>query len=155
VWSAAQGLAGFVGGYGQFIWMRIMLGVGEAPQTPSATKIIQSWFNVRERGMPIGFFIASYNLGQTLAPPVITVLMLAFGWRVAFVVLGLAGFVLAAIWFVVYRDPEYHRLDQADRHYLVEGDQQVTEKRLGFAQWRRLLRYRTAWGMVLGFGCAG
>jgi sugar phosphate permease len=155
VWSAAQGLAGFVGGYGQFIWMRIMLGVGEAPQTPSATKIIQSWFNVRERGMPIGFFTASYNLGQTLAPPVITVLMLAFGWRVAFVVLGLAGFVLAAIWFVVYRDPEYHRLDEADRHYLVEGDQQVTEKRLGFAQWRRLLRYRTAWGMVLGFGCAG
>lgn len=152
VWSAAQGLAGLAGNFTQLFWMRTLLGIGESPTIPSATKTVRNWFNTFERGTPIGVFNCANNLGQALAPPIITVLMLGFGWRFPFVVLGVMGLVVAALWFVLYRDAETTLLEPTDRQHLAEGDQQLTAQRLDFAQWRKLLRYRTTWGMILGFG---
>src|SRR6201998_881778 len=45
VWSRAQGAAGFIVNYGQFLVARAMLGVGEAPMFPTAARIVKDWYH--------------------------------------------------------------------------------------------------------------
>ncbi len=106
LWSLAQTAAGAVGGLGQFIAARIALGIGEAPMYLSGTKVCTAWFHARDRAWPIGLFNASSALGPAVAPPLLTALMLGFGWRWMFAILGIAGGAVAIAWAVLYRDPE-------------------------------------------------
>jgi sugar phosphate permease len=82
IWSLAQGAAGFVTSYTQFFAARIGLGVGESPQFPTGARVVSNWFQVKERGFPTGIFNAAPSIGTALAPPILTWLMLAYGWRV-------------------------------------------------------------------------
>jgi MFS family permease len=141
VWSLAQAAAGLAGGIGPFIAARLALGVGEAPLYLAGTKVCTLWWNARSRALPIGIFNASSALGPAIAPPILTALMLAFGWRVAFVAIGAAGLLVAAAWHRFYRDPEVGDVTDAD-----------TDAEAGASPgWRALLRSRTSWSMAVGF----
>jgi sugar phosphate permease len=155
VWSVAQGLAGLAGSARQLWVCRILLGVGEAPTIPSCTKVVRRWFNVRERGKPVGVFTGANHLGQAVAAPVLTVLMLALGWRWMFATMGVAGIISVVVWFVTYRDPDDAVLSEADRAYLTEGDTQRNAPPMNFRQWRHLYGFRTSWGLWLGVFCFG
>ena len=76
VWSLAQMATGLVSSFGGFMATRITLGAGEAPIMPCGVKVMNDWFGVRDRGLPTGLLTASNTLGVTLAPPVLTVIML-------------------------------------------------------------------------------
>src|SRR6201996_7870241 len=107
LWSLAQAITGLVTSFGQMYWARIALGVGEAPQFPTAAKVIGNWFHISRRGLPMAACTsAAPSIGTALAPPILTALMLSFGWRTMFIVLGVVGIVAALVWFLVYRDPE-------------------------------------------------
>jgi len=152
VWSAAQLLAGFVTGFTQFWWARVFLGVGEAPQFPTGARVVSDWFNVRDRGLPTGIFNAASSVGPALAPPVLTFLMISYGWRVMFIVMGVVGFVVAAIWYGLYREADTYATDE-DRAFIRSGDTASTPVTL--ARWAQLFRFRTTWGMVAGNFCVG
>lgn len=64
VWSIAQAAGGMVSTFGWFIVARIVLGIGEAPQFPSAARVVSNWFPLRARGTPTGIF----NAASPLAP---------------------------------------------------------------------------------------
>src|SRR5258708_2692640 len=81
VWSVAQLFGGFVQTLQQFLVARICLGIGEAPQFPAGAKVVSEWFSLRERGRPTGIFTTSSTIGPALAPPILTILLLSFGWR--------------------------------------------------------------------------
>src|SRR5580698_129039 len=98
VWSLAQTLAGFVGTLSQLWWARLFLGIGEAPQFPSGARVVSNWFNVKDRGFPTGVFNSAASIGPALAPPILTALMLAFGWRIMFTTMGVLGFITAVVW---------------------------------------------------------
>ena len=95
VWSLAQAVAGLVTNFGMFIIARVALGVGESPQFTSAVRVVRDWHNVRERALPIGIVNTSPFIGQAIAPPLLTALMLTFGWRWMFVFMGMVGLVVA------------------------------------------------------------
>ena len=107
LWSFAQLLGGLVQGFGQFFGARILLGIGEAPQFPTCARVVRDWFNQRDRGLATGIFNCSSSLGTAIAVPLLTFLMLAFGWRTMFMVMGVAG--LAGGRGVVFRLPQPHR----------------------------------------------
>ena len=155
VWSIAQALAGLVQSMQQFLLARVLLGVGEAPQFPAGAKVVSEWFAVHERGRPTGFFTASTTVAPALAPPLLTGMMLAFGWRGMFVVMGVAGIAAAIGWYLIYRDRRAVGLDATEVAYLDEGQesarQAAQEQRITFADFRALLSMRTTWGMLLGF----
>jgi sugar phosphate permease len=153
VWSLAQTLAGFVGSLSQLWWARLLLGVGEAPQFPTGARVVSDWFNVKDRGFPTGVFNSAASVGPALAPPILTALMLAFGWRIMFIVMGILGLITAAVWFAVYREPEGYATAE-DRAYIRAGDTRQTAA-VTLPQWARLFRFRTMWGMVLGNFCVG
>ena len=144
VWSAAQVLGGMVGSFAQFFGARLLLGVGESPQSPASARVVRDWFEVERRGTATGIWNCSSTLGTAISAPLLTVLMLSFGWRWMFVLMGAAGLVVAAVLYAVHRDP-------GDVGRAVEEDE---AGRVTWADWSGLFRYRTTWGMVAGFfGC--
>jgi sugar phosphate permease len=113
--------------------------------------VVSNWFAVRDRGVPTGVFNAASPLGTALAPPLLTLLMLAFNWRWMFITMGVVGLIAAAIWVLLYRDPDAVGLTAEEHAYLADGTAQGTSSKTTFAEWRSLFSYRTTWGMILGF----
>jgi MFS family permease len=149
VWSLAQAVTGLVTSFTQFYWARIALGIGEAPQFPTAARVISNWFHVSRRGVPMAACTsAAPSIGNALAPPILTALMLGFGWRTMFVTLGVVGLIAAVVWFSVYRDPDTHATAE-DVAYIRSGETASTS-RVTLRQWARLFRCGTTWGMVVG-----
>ena len=154
LWSVAQLLGGLVQSFGQFFSARILLGVGEAPQFPTGARVVRDWFNPRDRGLATGVFNCASTLGTAIAVPLLTTLMLAFGWRWMFAIMGIAGLLVAALWFTVYRNPEQIALTAEENTYRTQGDPPGQRTRVTWAEWKQLFRFRTTWGMICGyFGC--
>jgi MFS family permease len=127
------------------------LGVGEAPQFPSAARVVSNWYPVSKRGTPTGIFNSASPLGTALAPLLLTQLILFLDWRWMFILTGVAGVIAAAIWFVLYRDPSDLRLSPDELSYLAEDVEEKTAKNVTFADWISLFSFRATWGMILGF----
>ena len=153
-WSLGQMLGGVVTSFWEFVGARVVLGVGEAPHFPTCARVSRDWFNIRQRGTATGIWNSASSLGTFLALPLLTGLMVNFGWRAMFVAMGVAGLVLAATVFLVFRNPREVDLTDEERAFLREGDAPGTAARVTWADWRRLFAYRTTWGMIVGyFGC--
>jgi sugar phosphate permease len=153
-WSAAQFLGGLVANFSQFFGARILLGIGEAPQFPTGARVARDWFNPRDRGLATGIFNCASSLGTAIAAPLLTFLMLWFGWRWMFMIMGIAGLLVAAAWYTLYRDPAHVALTEAEQRYRTEGDPPGRRERVTPREWKLLFRFRTTWGMILGyFGC--
>ena len=154
LWSLAQLIAGFVQGFGQFFGARLLLGVGEAPQFPTGARVVRDWFHPRDRGLATGIFNCASSLGTAIAVPLLTFLMLSYGWRVMFIIMGVAGLAMAAVWLVVYRNPNEVELTPDEIAYRTHGDPPGDRTVVTLREWKQLFRFRTTWGMILGyFGC--
>src|SRR5882757_5793623 len=81
LWSLAQLLTSWVGSMRVFLPLRILLGLGEAPFFPAGIKSIREWFPPSSRGRATGILNMSTTIGLAVAPPLLTALMLAVGWR--------------------------------------------------------------------------
>jgi sugar phosphate permease len=151
LWSIAQAVAGFVTSFWQFSIARVFLGLGEAPMFSSAVRVVRDWYNVRDRGLPTGIWNCTSSLGPAIAPPILTALMIGFGWRWMFGIMGVAGVVVAVAWFLLYRDPTEEHFTDEERHYLTDGEEPRSYAPVRLAEWLGLFRFRTTWGLVLGF----
>ncbi|MGD0430784.1 MAG: MFS transporter [Acetobacteraceae bacterium] len=138
VWSLFQAAGGLAGSYFQLMLSRIGLGVTEAPCFPSATRSVSDWFDVKDRGVPSGVYTSGAYIGPTLAPPILTTVMLAYNWRVMFVVMGLAGVVAAVVWFLIYREPRTQALQPRDEEYLRSNREASSS--VSLRQWSSLFR---------------
>jgi MFS family permease len=135
LWSAAQGATGLAVGLPQLIVARLFLGLGEAPQWPTGAKVVRAWFAPEVRGFATGVFNTASTLGPALAPPLVTGLMLTFGWRGAFFATALAGLVMAVVWIIFYREPA-----------AAQGHAATPPR----TPWRRLFAAPALWAMALG-----
>jgi MFS family permease len=151
VWSSAQAVAGTAATFGEFVAVRVVLGLGEAPQFPSGIRVVRDWFNVRARGTATGIINCSSTLGTAIAGPLLTTLMLSFGWRWMFILMAIAGMIVAAVWYALYREPGSVLLTRAEQAYRREGDSPTATATVTFAEWRRLLTHSTTRGMIIGF----
>jgi MFS family permease len=150
-WSATQVLTSLVRSNPAFQALRAILGLGESPFFPATLDAVQSSFSPERRGRAMSLVNTSTILGQALAPPVLTVLMLWAGWRGMFAVIGVAGMAFAAIWLTFgsgrsgqlpdeTRSVEWRAASFSFRDLFADPDLLA------------LLRTRTMWGMMLGFG---
>ena len=151
LWSAAQGFTGLCANFGQFVFGRAILGLGEAPQFPTGARVVRDWFNVRGRGTATGVFNCSSTLGTAIAAPLLTVIMLSVGWRWMFGIMGIAGVAVAIAWVLLYRDPGSLALTPDEDSYRKQGDETGEAARVTFSEWRRLFGCATTWGMIIGF----
>jgi len=151
VWSVAQGAAGFIVSYGQFLLARALLGIGEAPMFPTAARVVKDWYHESDQALGVGIWNGAPSLGTAIAPALLTPIMLLFGWRWMFVLMAGVGVVLAGIWYAVYRDFDAGMLDEKDRGYLYDGGQVPETHHVHAAAWGKLFSFRATWGLILGF----
>jgi len=150
-----------------FVIVRFLLGAGEAVIYPAANQFVARWIPVRERGIANGWIFAGVGAGAGLTPPLITYLMVHFGWRSSFWVCAVIGLLAGAVWFVTARDsPGEHpgvsaselaaiqsgrtlspAKDEAISH--VGADTQV------LVSWKQVLQSRDVWAVTISYFCYG
>lgn len=156
-WSIFTALTPLGNSFGSLFFFRFMLGAGEAPAYPSATRAASRWFPKHERAFATAVIDSGSRVGNMLALPIITSLIMWVSWHFSFIVLGALGIVWAAVWWFYYRDPKEHpRANQLELDYIAkygarseESDDAGTHQ----VRWIDLFRYRTIKGMMLGFFC--
>ncbi|MBC8134155.1 MAG: MFS transporter, partial [Deltaproteobacteria bacterium] len=128
---------------------RIALGLGEGGNFPSAIKSVALWFPKKERAFATALFNSGANVGAIVAPAVVPWVALTWGWRMAFVGAGAAGFLWLILWFLFYDVPErIKKLRPAELAHIRSdpGDNTATGK----VGWLQILGYRQAWAFILG-----
>ena len=138
--ALAKSLGGFIGG-------RLLLGVGEGGAFPGGIKAMAEWFPKKERAFATGLFNAGTNIGAIVTPLVIPAVVLAFGWRAAFIVTGLAGLLWLPIWLLVYRTPRQQKSLSAAELAHIESDPADPP---GKVPWSVLLKKRETWAFAIG-----
>jgi MFS transporter, ACS family, hexuronate transporter len=84
---------------------RVLLGLGEAGNWPAAAKMVGEWFPSKERALASGIFNSGASIGAILSPLLIVWMVATWGWKSAFVVMGVLGFVWTIGWWIAYRNP--------------------------------------------------
>src|SRR3989475_6326159 len=99
LWSFAQGLTGLADSLAALIGFRILLGVGESIYLPGGTKIVSVLFTRKDRGLPSGLFDFGTRTGLVLEGILVPWLLIRYGWRHTFLLLGCAALVWMVPWF--------------------------------------------------------
>jgi MFS transporter, ACS family, hexuronate transporter len=142
--SFAQGLI-------SFRFFRFLLGLGEGPNMPGAAKTVAEWFPNRERALAVALFDSGTSIGGAIAPFLVLYAYQAFGtWRPVFLVTGSLGFLWLIAWLRFYRSPDSHpAVSATELEYIHDGRLDRAESG-PTVRWRDLIRYRQAWGIILG-----
>jgi ACS family glucarate transporter-like MFS transporter len=124
VFSAAMAFVPTVGyAIAVMVLLRFALGSGEAVMYPAANRVVATWIPVRERGLANGLIFMGPGIGAGITPPLVTALMLRYGWRMSFVVCAVIGVCAGAAWWKIARDaPAAHpRVSDGERAYIEAG----------------------------------
>lgn len=149
-WSAFTCLTGLAWNAVSMLSIQVFFGMGEAGAFPIATRSLARWMRPTERGFAQGITHAGSRLGAALTPPLVVLIIAAYGWRAAFYVFGVVGVVWATAWFWYYRDtPEEHRgVNAAERELIGSG-----RKRSNVVPWRQILSHGNLWILALMYFC--
>jgi len=88
-----------------FMIIRFLLGISASPAYPGAAQGVSRWVPPSQQGRANGIVIASIGLGSALAPPLVSNVMVHWGWRPALIISALPALIVAVIWFFI-REPE-------------------------------------------------
>jgi MFS family permease len=80
---------------------RILLGVGEGPAYPLAVHAAYKWFPDNQRNLVTAVLAQGGPTGLVVAAPILSLLLVTYGWRSAFLMLGLSGLVWVLLWLVL------------------------------------------------------
>lgn len=103
-WSMAELAPAFVHSAVGLGVTRTLLGLGEAGVWIVAPKAVGQYFPRDQRGTAIGIYTSGATLGAAIAPPLIALLAIRYGWRSVFLVTGLAGLLWVGPWLLFVRD---------------------------------------------------
>ena len=112
VWSGMTAVSGLVANYGQLLLARIGVGLGEAGGSPPAHSMISDYFRPENRGTALSFYSTGIYMGILLGFLFGGVIAEAFGWRMAFFVVGVPGVIFAIVLRFTVREPQRGRWDQ-------------------------------------------
>ncbi|HLX84074.1 MAG TPA: MFS transporter [Terriglobales bacterium] len=159
-------------GHAVFILLciRFLLGAGEAVVYPASNQFVAQWIPPQERGVANGIIFAGVGVGAGLSPPLITFVMLHYGWRMSFWVCATIGIVAGSIWFLAARDtPEKHPLvSPSELDHIRKGlprpvsgstlnlvaSNPVASKE-ALVPWAKVLQSKDVWAVTVSYFCYG
>ncbi|HXW14536.1 MAG TPA: MFS transporter [Terriglobia bacterium] len=151
-WSAISMVTGFANSVASFAAFRFLLGIGEGCNWPGASKTVAEWFPAKERGVAVAIFDSGSSVGGAIASLTVPWVAILLGWRYAFVMSGLLGFIWLIAWLAIYHPMNRHpRLSPEERALIAAGrDTPTVSSDKGLARWLSLLKQPNVWGIVLG-----
>ena len=148
-WSLAAAAHALVGSARGFMIARAGLGLGEGGNFPSSIKAVANWFPRRERAFATSLFNSGANVGAIVAPAIIPPIAAAWGWRAAFVFMGIIGLTWLVLWLPFYDDPEKSKRLSRDELDLIRSDSAAETAGERSMSWGALLSYRQAWSFIV------
>ena len=143
-----------------FLSCRLILAAGEAGNFPAAIKVTAEYFPKKDRAFATSIFNSGASIGALAAPATIPLLARALGWEMAFVIIGVLGYVWMALWVWLYDKPAKNRkhVNQAELNYINQdedlekvqeeaADDKKEEKTIGFF---RCFSFRQTWAFIVG-----
>jgi ACS family glucarate transporter-like MFS transporter len=168
-WGIFTGLTALVPAHigGALLWfvaVRFLLGAGEAVIYPSANQWVARWIPMPERGIANGWIFAGVGAGAGLTPPIVTYMMVHYGWRSSFWVCSLIGLAAGAVWFLVARDTplQHPGVSASELAEIRSGLTLATEANVSVASsprtlvpWKRVLQSKEVWAITVSYFCYG
>jgi ACS family hexuronate transporter-like MFS transporter len=149
-YSIVSLLTSLANGFASFAIFRFLLGAGESANWPGASKAVSEWFPKRERGLAAAFYDSGSSVGGAIAPFLILPVYFRFGWRAAFVVPGLLGFLWLLVWrWLYYRPQEHPRISDSERHMILAETQNGEAGEKALLRWRELVKLPQTWGTIV------
>ena len=148
-----------------FLFCRAVLALGEAGNFPAAIKVTAEYFPKKDRAFATSIFNAGSSVGALAAPVTIPLLARYFGWEMAFIVIGVLGFVWMDFWVFYYKKPNVNpRVNAEELAYIEQDDVEklrscevekvsqplnlsTTQPRISYA---KAFSLRQTWALVLG-----
>lgn len=153
IWySTVSMLTSLASGFYSFAAFRFLLGAGESANWPAATKAVSEWFPKRERALATALFDSGSSIGAAVAPFIVLWIYFRWGWRPAFMIPGILGFLWLIVWRWLYHPPETHnRIGQAELEMIVADKRESDAYQQGKARprWSDLLKLPQTWGVIL------
>lgn len=104
-WSVVSGLHAAVTGFASLVGLRFLLGLAEPGGWTGAIKTISERFTPVQRGLASGIFSSGATVATLAAPPLVVLLSVHFGWRMAFLIPSAAGLLWLPLWWKATRCP--------------------------------------------------
>ena len=139
-----------------FLAARCVLALGEAGNFPAAIKVTAEYFPKKDRAYATSIFNAGASIGALIAPLSIPLLAKAWGWEMAFVVIGALGFIWMGFWVFMYNAPSKSKfVNKAELAYIEQDHQEGSnpakeekeEKKMSFWQ---CFSYKQTWAFAFG-----
>ncbi len=148
VWSLAAMSHAFARTPVGFGLARLALGLGESGNFPAAIKTISEWFPRKERALATGIFNSGSNIGAIVAPLLVPIIALNFGWQAAFIITGFLGFIWLFFWLRLMNRPEDHAgINSAELELIKADSDENLEKPTSI--WK-IIRTRKVWAIAIG-----
>ncbi|HEX9465894.1 MAG TPA: MFS transporter [Alphaproteobacteria bacterium] len=138
LWSLSCAMTGWVTSFGGLIASRLGLGIGESPVYPAGYSLVATTFSERHRGLASAIYADGAKLGPAIGAPLAGWLIVSYGWRTMFVIVGLASLAWLALWWPV-----------APAHEVKANA--PSQARASRAELIQLLKTREMWGIILGW----
>ncbi len=138
LWCLVAAATGMAGAFWELVALRLMLGVAEASLFPAGLAWMAKHVEERQRGLAAGIFVSGSKWGPAIASPLATWLILGYGWRTMFFLLGIGGLVWVIPWILLAQD------DQPRGRIIRSG----AEPSFG-----ALFRTRAMWATLIGTFC--
>lgn len=168
-WSVFNMLTAAARGVTSLSFYRFGLGLGEAGIWPAASKAVSEWFPAKERALAIGLYTMGATIGATVAPYIVIPLATydyaatlpniadalgqGTGWRVAFILTGLAGLVWLIPWIMIYRRPDQSKLITTDELVMLQSasnsEEGTSTTKVDPWSWKQVLSFRGTWLLLL------
>jgi len=104
LWSLACGFTSLAGSLLFLTVARNLLGIGESVYLPGATTIVSRLFGRSERRLPSGLFNSGTRAGLVVGGPLISWMVVRYGWRQIFLLIGGGSLIWLVPWFVLFPD---------------------------------------------------
>jgi ACS family glucarate transporter-like MFS transporter len=135
-WSFFTALTGAAWNLASMYMIRFAFGAGEAGCFPNLTRMLSVWLPARERVTAQSLMWACTRWGGALTPPLVLVIVSAFGWRWAFFAFGFLGVAWCIVFFAWFKnDPAEHPSVNAAERELIRSTRNLQVHRGPGRQW--------------------
>ena len=150
-WSVMTALAGLAQNFGQLLFARMGVGVGEAAGSPPSHALISDYLPPERRARGLSIITVGSLAGMGFGMVAGGLLNELYGWRVAFFAVGIPGVILAGIVWLTLREPPRGHSEGLSGTQGDESALDVIRYLLGRPSYRWLILGACAAG-VLSFG---
>jgi predicted MFS family arabinose efflux permease len=143
VWSGMTAISGFVQNYLQLLLARLGVGIGEAGGSPPAHSMISDYYPPERRGTALSIYSTGIYIGILVGFALGGIIADSFGWRTAFLVVGIPGVLFAVVLRFTVKEPTRGRWESAE----------VAASKPSIRETLDLLKRRPSFWFI-AFGCA-